>query len=1279
GGLDDRADVGDRDQDADQAVLGGLSGLLRTVTLENPKLCTQLVDCLDGAAPALVAERLRAETAPGTAPDVRHHAGRREVKRLTELAPAPDAGTTPWRVGGVYLITGGAGALGLLTARDIASAAAGATVVLTGRSVLDDNQRQALDDLRAAGLTVEYRRTDITDRADVARLVAHITRTHGPLTGVVHAAGVLRDNLVVNKTPGECEHVLAPKVAGLVHLDELTRDQPLELFLCYSSTTGALGNAGQADYAAGNAFMDAYAAHRSRLAAAGARHGLTLSMNWPLWADGGMGTDAAVAERLRRMDLVPLDTESGLRALRAGVAARRTGLADGQLLVVAGRRDAVLPRLTARPARAPQGESHADGGTPVVAEPKAGATGDDRALLDRTRRHLRAHLAAGLKLGVDRLDAEVPLERYGMDSVVAMSLIAQLETDFGTLPKTLFFEVQTVRELAEYFVAQHGDVLRALFGEPATEAPAPESVATPAPVAAEPAKGAGDRPRTATVPPLAPAPRDEGVAIIGLAGRYPGAADPDALWSLLRSGADCVTEVPADRWDHDAVFGPDRDAPGKSYGKWGGFLDGVDQFDPLHFGISPREAETMDPQQRLFLETVWQLLEQSGVTQEAVERRYGRRVGVYVGAMYQMYRADTADVVRSALTSAASYNLIANRVSHFFGLEGPSLAVDGMCASSAAAVHLACADLLSGDSELAIAGGVNLTVHPDKYRALSRAGLLGSHPGSRSFRDGDGYLPAEAVGAVLLKPLAAARRDGDTVLAVIKGSASLHGGRAGQFMAPSRRTQVNVARRALEKAGCEPESIGYVEAAANGSALGDAVEAGALREVFGDVTEPIALGSVKSNLGHPEAASGIAQLTKVVLQLRHRELAPRAAVGTPNPELRLDEGPLQLCETLTPWEPRPGTPRRALLNSVGAGGSHVSLVVEEAPDDDRDERAEAARPMPRRPELILLSAGDPERLRTAARLLHDFVERTDEAGTHDADGPAWLADVAHTLRTGREAMAERLAFVTDSRAGLLRTLADFLAGRPPYAPLYRGNTEVGAATLGDLLAGGHGEAFVRALVTDGELDRLAELWVRGGRIPWHALRTGRKGRLVPLPTTAFRRKRYWVGHTGTPTAAPTPAAAPVPDAAPHAGLAGPGAATDGDDILRYLADYFTEALGFTPGELPLDKDLHSLGADSVLWVRLRRGVEADLGLTLTTREIVELATLERIAERLAAKRAPADTGRHDVPGAARARVTPQPPEAPDVREARAKALEEFRQGHVGLEELKSLMKEAPGA
>ncbi|MDJ0460313.1 SDR family NAD(P)-dependent oxidoreductase [Streptomyces sp. H27-C3] len=1273
-------DTGASDQ-GHLSVFGGLSGLLKTVSLENPKLRTQLIDCLDGAAPAVVAGRLRGEPAP----EVRYRAGRRQIRRLEEVAGAPRPAATPsWRTGGVYLITGGTGALGLITAAEIAASVESATVVLAGRSALTEEQRQAVEALRAAGLLVDHQRMDVADRGAVDRLVQHIARTHGPLTGVVHSAGVLHDNFVIRKTPQELARVLAPKVAGLVHLDELTRDQPLELFLCFSSTSGALGNPGQADYAAANAFMDAYAAHRNRLAAAGLRAGWTLSVNWPLWEDGGMRADDATKEQLRRMDLLPLDTESGLRALRTGLAAGGAVLEDGRLLVVAGRYEALLPRLTGR--RDETRVAEAQGRTPESPQVSEGSKSaqsaqspqSDLALQNKALRHLRHELATALKLGPDRLDAETPLERYGMDSVVAMNLIAQLEKTFGTLPKTLLFEVQTIRELSEYFVAHHEDELRALFGDTGAERKQPQarSAGSPAGSAAPPVRAelrsrptrVQDDSATGAHPDIGVGDRtaaaSEDVAIIGISGRYPGAPDPDALWARLRTGDDCVTEVPADRWDHGELFDPDRDALGKSYCKWGGFIDGVDQFDPLFFGISPREAETMDPQQRLFLETVWQLLEQSGVTQETIEQRYDRRVGVYVGSMYQMYRADAEDVVRSALTSAASYNLIANRVSHFFGLEGPSLAVDSMCASSATAIHLACADLLRGESELAIAGGVNLTIHPDKYLALSRAQLLGSHPGSRSFRDGDGYLPAEAVGAVLLKPLAAARRDGDTVHAVIKGSASLHGGRGSRFMTPSHKTQVNVMRRALERAGSDPATIGYVEAAANGSALGDAVELSALREVFGAVTEPVALGSVKSNLGHPEAASGIAQLTKVVMQLRHRELAPLASAGAPNPDLRLEDGPLRLCDSLAAWQPRhagDGVPRRALINSVGAGGSHVSLVVEEAPDPAAGPgaaRHAEADPAETQPQLIVLSAQDHERLRTAARLLHEFVERDDSVA---------LADLAHTLQVGREAQPERLAFVVDSRAELAKLLSDFLESEPPHAGLHLGNAEDSAGPLRDLLSGSHGEAFVAGLFADGDLDRLAALWVRGGRIAWNGLHEGRRRRLVPLPTTAFRRKRYWVGHIGRPQPKADHQPRPRPGSPSDAPFVPGGTHNAGADITRYLADYLTEALGLDIGELPVDKDLHGVGVDSILWVRLQRAVEADLGLRLTTREIVELATLERIAAALTAKRAPGPV------------ISSPHTTNDDVREARAKALEGFRQGVVALEDLKALMKEAPGA
>ncbi|MFE9392673.1 amino acid adenylation domain-containing protein [Streptomyces sp. NPDC006784] len=736
------------------------------------------------------------------------------------------------------------------------------------------------------------------------------------------------------------------------------------------------------------------------------------------------------------------------------------------------------------------------------------------------------------------------------------------------------------------------------------------------------------------------------VAVIGITGRYPRSGDLDSFWEHLRNGRDCVTEPPADRWEE-----------GPPAGAWGGFIDGIDRFDPALFDISPREAALMDPQQRLFLEAVWELLESCGVTQESIEERYERQVGVYVGAAYQLYRADASDPVSAALTSAASYNLIANRVSHFFGLEGPSLAVDSMCTSSTMAIHLACADLHRGESELAIAGGVNLATHPDKFLGLSEMGLLGSHPGSRSFRDGDGYLPAEAVGALLLKPLDAALRDGDTVHAVVKGTASLHSGRASGFLTPSRRTQVTVMNRALERAGAEPESIGYVESAANGAAMSDEVEMSALREVFAGVPEPVPVGSVKSNIGHPEAASGVAQLTKVALQLRHGELAPLAGTGEPNPHLALDGGPLVLCEELTPWAERrdPQGHRlahRALINSVAAGGSHVSLVVEAPPRSAAEEpdTPEAG------PQLVVVSARDRSRLRGAVRRLEAFLGSGGAA--------VGLADVAYTLQVGREAMPERFAVVAGSVEELRGALAGYLAaaddsGSPDTArgtaPVYTGSSEDGGAgPLLSMLDGAAGEAFLSALVADGDLARLAELWVNGARIPWRRLHS-RGRRLVPLPGTAFERARYWLGSTGraahagkTSAPAPDPGRPDAPESAapttgpgpvvPEPTAEGPGAAapslrepeaaegaagTEGKktaaDKEAAVLETCAELLGFRPEDIgPADSFL-ALGGHSLLAHRFA-ALLRDRGLHCDPPGILRARSLAAIAE--AAQAAP---------------------------------------------------------
>ncbi|MDN0200051.1 SDR family NAD(P)-dependent oxidoreductase [Streptomyces sp. S.PNR 29] len=1181
----------------------GLAGLLKSAQLEQSLLHTQYVECLDGASPAAVAARLAAESTGILEPEVRHRDGQRYVVRLAEADPAGTA-RAPWKEDGVYLVTGGAGALGLLVAKDIAAAVGHATVVLAGRSPLDEERREALGALRAAGLTVDYRRTDVSDRAAVGRLLEHIADNHGPLTGVLHSAGVIDDKFILRKSPEELQTVLAPKVSGLVHLDELTEHQPLDLFVCFSSIGGAFGNPGQADYAAANAFMDGYAAYRTRLVEAGLRHGRTLSVGWPFWDEGGMGADGPVREQLRGLGLAPLDTARGLATLRWALTTDGPGSEAGTLLVVAGRRRELLSRFPGHdltpPAAHPVDAPPAAAQAATVRAPEA--ADEVRGLEERAVKHLRRMVAAALKLAPERVDADTPLERYGMDSVMAVNLTSRLEETFGPLSRTLLFEVQTVRRLAQALAEQHTQALRTLLGEPRT----------PRPTRAHSAEGDAER---APAPPAHPAAGravrrsgGEEIAVIGISGRYPHADDLDAFWANLRAGRDSVTEVPADRWDL-----PDRAAE-TGRGMWGAFLDGVDRFDPLHFGISPREAAAMDPQQRLFLETAWHLLEQSGVTQDVIEERYGRRVGVYVGAAYLMYRADASDPVLAALTSSASYNLIANRVSHFFGLQGPSLAVDSMCTSSAMAVHLACSDLLRGECELALAGGVNLTLHPDKFVALDEMQLLGSHTGSRSFRDGDGYLPAEAVGAVLLKPLDAALRDGDTIHAVIKSTASMHAGRSNGFMTPSHRTQVDVMRRALERAGTTPDSIGYVEAAANGTTFADEVELRALREVFADSAEPVPVGTVKSNLGHPEAASGIAQLTKVVLQLRHQELAPLVDTGAPNPNLELADTPLRLCDRLTPWEPRGDAaedgspaPLRALVNSVAAGGSHVSLVVEapprpEAPGESAPDSG---------PQLVVLSARNRDRLRTAVQELHDHLVHDDTAR---------LADVAYTLQLGREALPERLAVVVASPAELRQALAHALADGTDddgfrAMALYRGNADEDAGPLGTLLSGHRGADFLTGLIADGDLERLAELWVRGARVPWRALHDGPR-RLVPLPLTAFDRRSYWVGHRPAAPAAAGPAGtAPVPrtntaDAPQDGTLTG---------TERLMLSAWAELLQLEAdqlGGIDVKTDFFSLGGNSLLATRLTNLLKQRTGVDLPVEAVFNAPRLADMAAEL---------------------------------------------------------------
>ncbi|QCO06161.1 hypothetical protein D3867_29965 (plasmid) [Azospirillum argentinense] len=735
---------------------------------------------------------------------------------------------------------------------------------------------------------------------------------------------------------------------------------------------------------------------------------------------------------------------------------------------------------------------------------------------ERAEAWVRAFLAEALKLPPGRLGTDQPFEQFGIDSILVATLTGQLRKRFGDLPETLLFEHPTIGRLAGFLAAEHGD----RFAPPPSAA-VPVADAAPPPAAV----ASGVVPVETARPPAAV----DGIAIVGLAGRYPGSPDVGAFWENLKQGRDLVREVPADRWDARRYGEAESDKGAAARGRWGSFLDGVDRFDPLFFNIAPREAAVMDPQERLFLETAWTALEDAGYSRAELQDRFGGAVGVFVGVMwsdYQLYGVPGTE--RSAPRPlGSSFASIANRVSYFLDAGGPSMAVDTMCSSSLTSVHLAGASLERGECRIAIAGGVNLSLHPNKYRYLAREGFLSSDGRCRSFGEGgDGYVPGEGVGAVVLKRLADALADGDRILAVIRASAVNHGGRAQGYTVPNPRAQAALIRGCLEKAGVEPGSIGYVEAHGTGTALGDPIELRALTLAFGgasgaggtdDATDgggaPCAIGSVKSNIGHLESAAGIAAVTKAVLQLQHRQLVPSLHAERLNPRIDWQGTRFRVQRELADW-PSGAGPLRAAVSSFGAGGSNAHLVLER--------HADPVRSAGEGPQFLPLSARDERGL---AELAARFVERFGD-GAAAALPP--LADIAFTLQIGRDALDLRLAIVAETPEEWLDRLRRFARGDAAADGLWSGSVLDRPAAAGEAGSSGGGAERARRLIAAGDLAGLADLWVREPvKVDWRLLHAGRPPRRVSLPTYPLARQRCW--------AVPDPAPDPVPAAAEEAG------------------------------------------------------------------------------------------------------------------------------------------------
>lgn len=537
------------------------------------------------------------------------------------------------------------------------------------------------------------------------------------------------------------------------------------------------------------------------------------------------------------------------------------------------------------------------------------------------------------------------------------------------------------------------------------------------------------------------AERGEAIAVVGLACRYPGAPDAEAFWRLLDEGRDATREVPPGRWDVAAWYDEDPDAPGRTYVKRGGFLDDIEGFDAAFFGITPREALSMDPQQRMLLEVGWEALENAGIAPGSLNGAAG---GVFVGMSCddhtRLAMRDPAQIDGYTATGNI-FSTASGRLSYTLGLTGPSVSLDTACSSSLVAVHQAIQALRQRDCDFALAGGVNALLRPEYFVSLGRARVLAPDGRCKSFdAAADGFGRAEGCGLVVLKRLSDARRDGDRVLAVLRGSAVNQDGRTSGLTVPGGPAQQALIRTALARAGLDPDAVDYIEAHGTGTALGDPIELNALGAVFADRPSgrPLHIGAVKTNLGHPESAAGVAGLIKVVLALRNGRLPATLHFTTPNPHVPWDALPLRVVTENQPWPAGGDRPRVAGVSAFGFGGTNAHVVIGEAPEDEDAE--DAAEGVGDRLSVLPLSAQAPAALSDMARA---YAGRL---------GEARLCDVAASAARGRSPLAHRLAVVADSAATAARALDAWAGGEAP-AEVVRGQVSGGRARLAMLFSG----------------------------------------------------------------------------------------------------------------------------------------------------------------------------------------------------------------------------------
>lgn len=789
------------------------------------------------------------------------------------------------------LITGGTGDIGLVLARDLVEHGCRA-LLLTGRTALSPDKSAIIKTLEQLGARVVFYRGELTDAEALVEAIDKFRAAYGHITHVFHCAGAV-DKLTpafFQKTAGSIAKVMAPKVSALQVLHNAFQHDPPQAFILFSSLSSIVPSlaAGILDYAAANRFLDIFASYQHVLG-----HTYYRSIQWPRWEGLGLARNvgSADAQMVRAMS-----ASACLNVLHAVLTAGDA--LPPSLCVVAGN-DTVLE--TSHPHAATR---------PVSDHTKVNSLTQYDTKLESLLCGLRTLVAKELEMPESKLDVNTSFQALGIDSIVLMGLIVSIEKWLGIVvePQELINR-NSISGVAHYLETRLS-----------THTPSRIPVSVP-----------DDQVKVSPQNDLQRRFIREKIAVIGMACHFPGAPDKKTFWNNLIAGIDSVGMVPSSRWNNTEIYSSSYKA-GRSISQWGGFISDIEWVNPKLFGISDEEAKDIDPLVRLFTECGLSAADDSV---QGVDGLKGRRVGVFVGARAGGYGERIEQPGKHSITGIGQ-NFIAAHISHLLDLRGPSLVVDSACSSSLAAIHLACQSLFSGDSEVALAGGVEVLLDEKPYLFLSAARALSPDGRCRPFdAKANGFVPGEGVGCVLLKPLNRALADSDRIYAVIEGSAMNNDGHTLGITTPGVAGQADVIEHALYNANVSPCDISYVEAHGTGTLIGDPIELQSLTRAFqANPPKRCAIGSVKSNVGHLLSAAGIASFIKVALALHHETLPPSVNCDQLNPRFAFESTPFYVPCVSQKWNSEGGL-RHAGISSFGFGKTNVHMVLGERPTTAR--------------------------------------------------------------------------------------------------------------------------------------------------------------------------------------------------------------------------------------------------------------------------------------------------------------------------------------------------------